>query len=82
LATTAAEDDCIEVDNGDKSLLLSAPPPPPRQQIGGQKRAAEAFNCLHRYNGGWRRRWLAVAEGGAAMASSAVAIKMGSNYGP
>jgi hypothetical protein len=67
-AATAAEDDCIEVDDGVESLLSSAPPPPPRQKIRGQKRAAEALDCLRRCDGGWRRRWLAVAVGGAAMA--------------
>jgi len=71
-AATAAEDDRVEVDDGVESLLSSAPPPPPWQKIRGQKRAAEALDCLHCCDGGWRRRWLAVAVGGAAMASSAL----------
>jgi len=66
-ATAAAEDDRIEVDNGVKSMLSPAPAPPPRQKIRGQKRAAEALDCLRCCDGGWRRRWLAVAVGGAAM---------------
>ncbi len=72
MAATAAEDDRVEVDDGVESLLSSAPPPPPRQKIREQKRAAEALDCLRRCDGGWRRRWLAVAVGGVAMASSAI----------
>ena len=44
LAATAAEVDCVEVDDGVEWLLSSAPPPPPRQKIRGQTRAAEALN--------------------------------------
>jgi hypothetical protein len=67
-AATAAEDDRVEVDDEVESLLSSAPPPPSRQKIKGQKRAAEALDCLRRCDGGWWQRWLAVAVGGAAMA--------------
>ena len=77
MAATAAEDDRVEVDDGVQSLLSSAPPPPPRQKIRGQKRVAEALDCLRRCDGGWRQRWLAVAAGGAAMASSAGGDKKG-----
>jgi hypothetical protein len=77
LAATAAEDDRVKVDSGNESLLSSAPPPPPRQKIRGQKRAAEALDCLRRCDGGWRRRWLAVAAGGVAMALSAGGDKKG-----
>jgi hypothetical protein len=76
LAATAAEDDWVKVDDGVESLLSPAPPSPPWQKIRGQKRAAEAINCLRR-DGGWRRRWLAVAAVGAAMASSAGGDKKG-----
>jgi len=71
-AATAAKEDRVKVDDGVESLLSSALPPPPRQKIRGQKRAAEALDCLCRCDGGWRRRWLAVAVGGAAMASLAL----------
>jgi len=70
-AATAAEDDRVEVDDVVELLLSSAPSPYPRWKIRGQRHAIEVLDCLRHYDGGWWRPWLAVAAGGAAMASSA-----------
>jgi len=49
----------------------------PGDRSEGRDMQRRSLDCLRRCNGGWRRPWLAVAAGGAAMASSAGGDKKG-----
>ena len=49
----------------------------PGDRSEGRDMQQRSLDCLRCCNGGWRRPWLAVAAGGAAMASSAGGNKNG-----